>query len=197
VDAYPKRRSDMRSVSRELSAILKLRTTTALEGALLKSHELLADELEELRLHRDVTALSTTEVQHECAVCLDAFPLSHGLLCGSGDAGKGHFFCNEDLSNMTLSQCGDLSSFVRMGCKIVCAMCAAGDPAAQSELQLVALAKHVSAEALESFVGANKAAERQLEERRGQVQLQMERERHADETQVLYVLSVLFFFFCT
>jgi hypothetical protein len=188
VEAYPKRRSDMRSVSRELSAILQLRATTALEGSLLNANELLTAELEELRLHRDVTALGTTEAQHECAVCMDAFPLSRGLLCGSGGEGKGHFFCNEDLSEMTLSQCGDLSSFIKRGCTIVCAMCAPRDPAAQSELQLAALAKHVSVAALGSFVEATKAAERQLEERRGQARQRMDRERHADEMQVPYEL---------
>jgi hypothetical protein len=152
----------------------------------------MAAELEQLRRERDVAALDSIETQHECAVCMDTYPRSRGLLCGVGGEGKGqgHFFCNEDLSEMTRSQCGDLSAFVRRGCKVVCALCAPGDPAAQNELQLVALAPHLSAAALNSFVEANKAAERQLEERRAQVRQEMERERHADEMQVLVVIIV-------
>jgi serine/threonine protein kinase len=144
VKVYSKRRHDMRAVARELSAILQLNPTTALERSLLESQGQLAIELEELRLHRDAAKHSSHDEQHECAICCDPFSLRQGLLCGSGGEGKGHFLCSEDLNDMMLSQCRDLGSFVRFGCKVVCAMCAPGNPMEQRVLELSSLAPLVS-----------------------------------------------------
>ena len=195
VAMYPKRRSDMRAVVSTLSDICSLHQTTALESSLLRAHEHMVMENERLRLQLDVSRhvqeSQEKESMHDCCVCLNNFPRSSGVLCDGDGAGNHHFFCNDDLDDMTTNQCSDLGVFVKFGCKVVCAGCKAtpvarGEPQVGTEIKLSTLAAHVTDAALASFVDAGKAAELQLEERKNQARLDKVREQHADEMQVWY-----------
>ena len=194
---YGKRRDSMRSIAQALGVIDALHPVSSLESSLLKSHTLLAEEVERLRLQRDVDdhcRIAEQEKVFECCVCYDEFVLSKGVLCSGHSSNGGgveqHFFCNSDLSDMVCSQCSDMGNFVRFGCKSVCCMCLAipvplGEPQVQSEFNIETLGAHATAEALGAFLLANRRAVEELSERKRVAELERAREQHADELQAL------------
>jgi interleukin-1 receptor-associated kinase 4 len=195
IEKYHKRLSNMLSVLRTLKNIEELHPRSALEASMLQAQDEVAAEVQQLRLHRDIVErreLALRGAEHTCCVCMDTFPLSQGVLCaGSGDPEHGnHFFCNSDLNDMISSQCSDINTFVRFGCKVVCCVClatpvAVGEPQVQTEIDLSVLGAHASKEALVQFVVANRTAVEDLSERRRVAESALARERHADELQAL------------
>jgi serine/threonine protein kinase len=74
---------------------------------------------------QDMQRARAIQPQLQCCVCMDDFAASDGCAC-SGEA-PGHFYCNECLSNMVMSQVTGEGKpvFLANGCVITCAVCQA------------------------------------------------------------------------
>ncbi len=190
VATYAKRRSNMGSVNQSLSRILDLHQASTLESSLLQIRDQLTAENELLSLRLDVADRLSMESMHNCIVCSNTFPLTKGVMCPREDVkdvSECHFFCDEDFSDMINSQCSDIGQFIKFGCKIVCPMCLAL-PVLQGEVQVqtqLSLSAHVTEESLVSYIDACRRADRDLEDRKNDVERTRDQERHMDEMQAL------------
>ena len=125
------RPADMATVMRELRALVEqhcpasaTETGDAMIAELAAAREAL-DRMRREQQFQDMQRARATEPQLQCCVCTDDVAASDGCAC-SGEA-PGHFYCNECLSNMVISQVTGEGKpvFLANGCVITCAICQA------------------------------------------------------------------------
>ena len=184
VERRSKRIKSMTAVMRRLIEISrKYDQPTAMESNLLRENELLRQQVEDMRVERDVNArIRESEEEKACDVCCDIFKLSKGVEC-NGRNGN-HFLCAGCLSDMVKSQSTHVQDFINNGCAIVCALCEGAhiDQRVSAVIDDSMVCRMVGDDvAITAFIKVQRDATASLQEKIAEGRLERERQRARDQ----------------
>ena len=187
VERRSKRIKNMTTVMRRLIEISKkYDMPTTMERTLMQEVEVLRQQVEELRVEKDVRArIVESEETRVCSVCFDTFKISQGVVCVGRDQ---HFLCFECLSDMVKSQSTHVQDFNNNGCSIVCGLCESYpiDERTTAPFEDGLICRVVDEVAVNAFIKVQRDATAALRDRVAEGRLERERQRlhnqHLEET---------------
>ena len=183
IEARP---TDMAAVKRVLRLLLDQHCpapAAEANDAMIAELAAAREALDRMRLEQqfqDMQRARATDPQLQCCVCTDDFAANDGCAC-SGEA-PGHFYCNECLSNMVMSQVTGEGKpvFLANGCVITCAVCQADGLRSVFDVRLCA--PHLTPNAYNAYLKTMAEPEVVHEQRQWQQRL---KQQEADYTALL------------
>lgn len=175
--------ASMLEVMRELARINKtFATPTEVERLLMGENEKLRCQLDSLSQQQLQLQLAQQvaeqEVSHKlCEMgCFDSYVVSEGLFCSNM-----HFMCRDCFSDLTRSQSSHDGDFTNNGQQIMCAICLSLSPRVFSSFSHSEVCAHADANAISSYINAQKEAVRREEECKKESFVRRLRDKYDDE----------------